>query len=104
MRPHRGLILRDAAPRLLRMRGNSAPAGLSALQALQRLAHIGIESRAAGIKMREDLFPHPRVPELPDMLGDARNGLVVTLALEEFADLVGHVDQAVRRRRHWRPL
>jgi hypothetical protein len=52
--------------------------------------------------MGKDRLAHPRIPESFDVLGNARHRLVMALALEEFADLVGHVDQSVRR--HQRPL
>src|ERR1700761_3936031 len=68
------------------------------LQRLQRVAYVGIEAGAAGVEMREDRRAHARIPEFVDVIGDAGNGLIVALALEEFSDLIGHVDQAVRRR------
>ena len=61
-----------------------------------RRAH-GIEPGAAGVEMGKNRLAHPRVPELLDVLGDARNGLVIALTGEEFSDLVGHINQAVRR-------
>src|SRR6185312_10232266 len=70
---------------------------LRLLQRLDRVADIGVEPGAAGVQMRKDRFAHPRIPELLDMLGNAGHGLVVTLALKEFSDLIGHVDQPVRR-------
>src|SRR5580700_102732 len=81
-----------------------AGSGRRLLQRLEGFSNIGVEAGAARIEMRENLFAHPGIPEFPDVIGNARNGLVVALALEELADLVGHVDQAVRRRRHGRPL
>ena len=51
--------------------------------------------------MREDRFAHLRVPELHEMIGNAGDRLLVALMGEEPADLVGHVDQLVRR--HARP-
>ena len=71
--------------------------GLGFLQGLDGVADVRIQSRAAGIKMRQDRGAHPRVPEFTDVFGDPRDGLVMPLALKEFADLVGHVDQPVRR-------
>ncbi|GCC48475.1 hypothetical protein chiPu_0032604, partial [Chiloscyllium punctatum] len=68
----------------------------------QRVEHIGLEAGAAGVEMGEDLLAHPRVPELPDVLGNALHGTVVALAVEELSDLVRHIDQFVRRRRHKR--
>jgi hypothetical protein len=51
--------------------------------------------------MGEDRLAHPRVPEFPDMFGDAGDRLVVPLALEKFPDLIGHIDQpAVGVMRH----
>ena len=35
-------------------------------------------------------------PRISSMLGDARHRLVVALAMEEFSDLIGHVDEPVR--------
>src|ERR1700722_7423521 len=71
---------------------------LRALQRRDGLKDIRIEARAAGVEMRKDRPQHARVPEFLDVLGDARDRLVVALALEELADLVGHVDQPVMRR------
>src|SRR5207237_4571380 len=66
-----------------------------------RGADLRIEPAAAGVEMREDLRAHPRVPELLQMVGDAGDGLRLALARKELADLIGHVDQPVRRpRRH----
>src|SRR6516225_3328400 len=62
-----------------------------------RLMDHRIEAGAAGIEMGEDRSAHARVPESRDVLGDARLRLVGTLAREELADLVGHVDELVRR-------
>src|ERR1700676_4208182 len=61
------------------------------------VAHVRIEARAAGVEMGEDCGSPPRIPEFPDVLGNCRYRLVVALALEELADLIGHVDQPVRR-------
>ena len=71
--------------------------GSRLLQHLQRVADIGIEPTAAGIEIRKDRLAHPRVPEFLDVVGNAGNGLVVALALKEFSDLIGHVDQPIRR-------
>ena len=46
------------------------------LERLERVADIGVEPAAAGVQMRKDRFPHPRVPEFLDVLGDPRHGLV----------------------------
>jgi hypothetical protein len=62
------------------------------LQRLDRLANVRVETRSASFKMCTDVAAHARIPEFLDMFGDARDCLVVALALEEFADLVGHVD------------
>src|SRR4030081_3045212 len=70
---------------------------LRLLQRLERVAHVGIEAGAATVEMGEDRLAHPRVPEFFDMVGNIRHRLVVALALKEPADLIGHVDQAVRR-------
>src|SRR3981189_2840356 len=95
--------------------GAKAPAGarpklatssclrLDLLQGLNGVAHIRIEPRAARLEMRTDRRSHPRVPELSDMFGDPRHRLVMALAGEEFADLVGHIDQTVRRHRRGLP-
>ena len=56
---------------------------------------IRIEPAAASIETREDRLAHPGIPEFADMFGDGRNGLVVSLVLEEFADLIGHIDPPV---------
>lgn len=72
--------------------------GSRLLERRQRFEHVRLEACAAGVEMREDRALHPRIPELPDVVGDPRHGLVVALAAEERADLVGHVDEAVRRR------
>src|SRR6266702_8750673 len=72
-----------------------APSSLRFLQPLQRGAHGRIEPFAAGVEMGKDRLAHPRVPEFPDVFGNARYRLVVALALEESTDLVGHVDQSI---------
>lgn len=41
-------------------------------------------------------------PRIADVLGDPRHRLLVAPALEELANLVGHVDQPVRRHA-WQP-
>ena len=46
----------------------------------------------------EELGPHARLPEMVDMIGDAHDGLVFRLRMEERRNLVGHVDQFRRRR------
>lgn len=74
------------------------------LQRPQGLQHVRLEAGAAGIEMREDGLAHPGIPELLDVLGDARHGLVMALALEKLADLVRHIDQPVfvaMRRHRW---
>ena len=71
---------------------------LRAFQRRDGLADVGIEAGAAGIEMGEDRAEHAWVPEFLDVLGDAGDRLAVALALEKLADLVGHVDQPVRRR------
>ena len=76
---------------------NYGIAGLRLLQRLERVADIRVEPGAARVQMRKDRLAHPRVPELLDVVGDPRHGLVVALALKEFSDLVGHVDQPIRR-------
>ena len=48
-------------------------------------------------QMIEDRGPHARVPIFLQMIRDAGGGLIVALAGEELADLIGHVDQLVRR-------
>ncbi len=46
------------------------------------------------VERREQRAPHARLPEAPDVIGDARDRLVVIRhRCEECADLVGHVDQ-----------
>src|SRR5581483_1003365 len=65
------------------------------LELKDRLAHRSIESVAAGIDIGEDRRAHPRVPELLDVVGDARNDLVLLLVLEELAELVRHMHEAV---------
>ncbi len=72
-------------------------------QLLHRRPHRGIEAGAAVGDMGDDGRPHPRIPELADVLGDRGYRLVGALALEERADLVGHVDELVRRHRRPRP-
>ena len=67
------------------------------LQAGDSIPDVRIQSRAAAVEMRQDRGAHPRIPEFADMIGDPRHRLVVALTLKEFANLVGHVDQAVRR-------
>src|SRR4029079_2168799 len=54
-----------------------------------------VEPVAAGVQIGEDRFAHARVPELLDMIGDPRHDLVRALRLEELADLVRHIDEAV---------
>ncbi len=61
-------------------------------------ATFGFSPGAARIQMFEDLLPHARIPELLDVLGNAGHGVIVALAVEEVADLVGHVDQPVSDR------
>src|ERR1700754_2797745 len=73
------------------------PSGSRGLQRLDRGPHIGIKPRAAGVEVRQDCGTHARVPELAYVFGYPGDGLAVALALEEFSDLVGHVDQSVRR-------
>src|SRR3990172_789032 len=67
------------------------------LQMEDRLLDPRIEALAAGIEIGEDRFAHPGVPEFFDMVGDPRNDLIGALILEELADLVRHIDEAVRR-------
>jgi len=70
---------------------------LDIVEALDGLAHERIEPAAAGLKMRKDCRAHPRIPEFPDVIGRAGDGLLRPLAREELADLIGHVDELVRR-------
>src|SRR5579883_61738 len=67
--------------------------GISRFQALHGLQHRRIQARAALIEMCKDLRAHPGLPELLQVICDRGDGVPVRLALEEFADLVGHHDQ-----------
>ena len=55
--------------------------------------------RSRGVRPEDVRIPVDTEPG--DVIGDARHRLVVALAVKEFSDLVGHVDQPVRR--HERP-
>src|ERR1700722_9278600 len=67
------------------------------LQRLEGVTNIWVQSRSARIEMRKNSRAHPWIPEFPDVFGDTRHRLVVALALKKLADLIGHVDQPVRR-------
>src|SRR5262249_15258173 len=73
---------------------------LRGLQFLERRANVRIQSGAALRKVREDRCAHPRVPEFLDVLGGAGDSLLGALAREEFADLVGHINELLIMR-HW---
>src|SRR3990170_8421486 len=79
-----------------RFRGMSGLPGVR-LQEEDRLLDGRIEPAAAGIDISEDRLAHPGLPELLDMICDSRNDLIGALHLEKLADLVRHVDEAVRR-------
>src|ERR1700733_1974928 len=70
---------------------------LLAREAFARRARPRIEPAAAVLKMGEDRGPHPRVPVFPDVIGRAGGRLLRSLGDEELADLIGHVDELVRR-------
>ena len=89
-------VLRSGAP-WRNLPENYGIAALGLLQRLERVADIGVEPGAARVQMRKDRLEHPRIPEFLDVIGNAGHSLVVALALKEFSDLVGHVDQTVRR-------
>jgi hypothetical protein len=74
-------------------------AAISAIRCQHRdsIANCCVKSRTASVHMRQDGLAHPRVPEFQYMLGDARHGLVLPLALEKLPNLVGHVNKLVRR-------
>ena len=55
-----------------------------ALQLLDRFAHERVKAGAAGVEMEEDHLAHPRVPELPDVLGDAETILVSPLSIRSW--------------------
>jgi hypothetical protein len=61
------------------------------------IEQIGIEARATGVEMSEHRHAHPRIPEFPDAFDSAGNRLFAALALKQFADLIGHIDQPVKR-------
>src|SRR5262245_26363747 len=66
-------------------------------QMVQSLAYLRFEALAAGINESEDRSAHARIPEFPDVTGDAGHDLVRPLRFEKFANLVRHIDEAVRR-------
>jgi hypothetical protein len=49
--------------------------------------------------MGDDRGAHARIPEFPQVIGDGRHRLVSTLADEELADLIRHIDELVKRHR-----
>src|SRR5258708_7234406 len=97
---HPGKMAPKTSNVLWHLRHNPAAADFARSGSLQRFngaADIRIETRTAGVEMRQDCGTHARIPEFPDVLGDAGHCLAITLALEEPADLIGHIDQPVRR-------
>src|SRR5580693_7399143 len=93
--------------RVLRTRAWATTSMCSAGLRFPSVLHLGkfgdrlfgqrIETSAAFSEMRENFGAHPRVPELDDVAGYAGNAILVRLDGKEFADLVGHMDEFVRR-------
>jgi hypothetical protein len=54
-----------------------------------------IKSRPTTFKMRDNARPHPRIPEILEVPGDALRGFVSPLMAEERADLVRHAHKFV---------
>ena len=71
--------------------------GALGLELCDGIADIRVETCATGVEMGKDRRAHPWIPEFPDVFGNARNRVVVALTLEELSDLIGHIDQPVRR-------
>src|SRR5262245_50437901 len=63
-----------------------------------------IQPGSAAVQMEQNGVPHAWVPELLDVLGGAGDGRVGALAREERADLIGHVDELLRRHEWPSPL
>jgi hypothetical protein len=62
-----------------------------------RLFDQRVEAGAAFGKMRENFGAHPRVPEFHDVAGHAVDGLGMRPDRKKHADLIGHMDEFVRR-------
>src|SRR5215467_5163616 len=62
---------------------------------LDRLTDHGVEPASASVQMLDDGGSHPRVPEFLQVLSSASDSTLVTLAGEEFSDLVRHIDELV---------
>jgi len=61
------------------------------LQSLNGLARERIKALPTAIEMIDDRRSHARIPIFFQVIRDAGNGLIVTLAREKLADLIGHV-------------
>lgn len=66
-------------------------------QPFHRFLDKRIEVLAAFIQMLDDFLAHGQRPEFGEMIGDPGDRLVMRLRREEFADLIGHVDQLLGR-------
>jgi hypothetical protein len=54
------------------------------LQTLHRIPDVGVKPRATSVEMRQDRGAHARIPEFPDMLGDAWHRLALSWLSKNF--------------------
>src|SRR5262249_7473546 len=99
------LVVRPACIRLSSYKMKVPTSGFGfrfrgSFKSLQRSADIRIQSGAALRQVREDRGAHAWIPEFLDVLGCAGDALLGALAREEFADLVGHINELLIMR-HW---
>src|ERR1700691_487538 len=71
--------------------------GLHFRQLFDRLKGDRIQTAASRLDVGDDLAAHSWIPEFFQMIRGAGDGLLRSLAFKELGDLIGHVNELVRR-------
>src|ERR1043166_862478 len=96
--PERAGMTRSTGRAVIRARYALQAAGQLVAMRGDGVAHAVAQALAGVLVLpAQQLAPHPRIPEPPEVAGDAfeRDG-AIRLGLEERGDAVGHLDQLVR--------
>jgi hypothetical protein len=83
----------------LSLAGVSGLANMFRPQPLHSLLDERIKPLAAFTQMMHDFLSHARVPEFGEVIGNPGDSRFVLLGLEEFPDLIGHIDEFLGKRR-----